>query len=175
MPDQLTMTKVAGATLDLRLNWASLLDGDTISSASWSASGVTDGASSNTTTTTTLRISGGAAGTTATATCTVNTAGGLVYVRTVTIAVVALIVAREVVKGPGETITIPAPTWADLGSDTISAYAWTVPSGLSGSSTSASIAISGGTAGQDYDLVCQITTTSGQIDQRVIKVQVRAR
>ena len=175
MPDALTMTKVAAATLDIRIDWTLLLAGDTIASVSWSVSGVTAGAASNTTTTTTQRISAGSAGTAATAECTVTTAAGYVYVRTVEIDVVASIVACEIDKAPGETISVPAPTWSDRGTDTISAYAWTVPSGLSGSSTASTIALSSGTTGQDYALVCQITTTAGQIDQRVHRINVRRR
>ena len=66
MPDALTMTKVVGATLDVRFDWSALLGSDTIASVAWSVSGVTAGATSNTTTTATQRISGGSAGTAAT-------------------------------------------------------------------------------------------------------------
>jgi hypothetical protein len=53
-----------------------------------------------------------------------------------------------------------------------------VPSGItqystSNTTTTATIWLSGGTAGQDYEIVCQITTAGGRIDQRTVKIQVR--
>ena len=177
MPDALTMTKVAAATLDIRIDWTLLLAGDTIASVSWSVSGVTAGAASNTTTTTTQRISAGSAGTAATAECTVTTAAGYVYVRTVEIDVVASIVACEIDKAPGETISVPAPTWSDLNGDTIASYSWAAAASLTivSGGSAATVVISGGTVGQDYALTCTITTTAGQIDVRVIRVKVRRR
>ena len=175
MPDALTMTKVVGATLDVRFDWSALLGSDTIASVAWSVSGVTAGATSNTTTTATQRISGGSAGTTATVECTITTAASYVYVRTVAITVVTAIVAREIVKAPGETIAVPAPTWSDLGSDTAASYSWAAATGLTIASggSSATVVISGGTAGMDYALTCTMTTTAGQIDARVVTIQVR--
>ena len=175
MPDALTMTKVAGATLDVRFDWSALLGNDTIAGVAWAVSGVTAGTTSNTTTTATQRISGGSAGTAATVKCTITTAAGYVYARTVTITVVTAIVAREIVKAPGETIAVPAPTWSDLGSDTAASYSWAAATGLTIASggSSATVVISGGTAGMDYALTCTMTTTAGQIASRVDTVQVR--
>ena len=124
MPDALTMTKVAGATLDVRFDWSALLGNDTIAGVAWAVSGVTAGTTSNTTTTATQRISGGSAGTTATVECTITTAASYVYVRTVAIDVVASIDACEIIKASGETISVPAPTWSDLNGDTIASYSW---------------------------------------------------
>lgn len=175
MPDAFAITKVAGATLDLQFDWADYLGNDTIDSVAWSVSGVTAGATSDTDTTATQRISGGSAGTAATVKCTITTAAGYVYARTVTITVVTAIVAREIVKAPGETIAVPAPTWSDLGSDTAASYSWAAATGLTIASggSSATVVISGGTAGMDYALTCTMTTTAGQIDARVDTVQVR--
>ena len=177
MPDALTMTKVVGATLDLRFDWSALLGSDTIASVAWSVSGVTAGATSNTTTTATQRISGGSAGTTATVECTITTAASYVYVRTVAIDVVASIDACEIIKASGETISVPAPTWSDLNGDTIASYSWAAAASLTivSGGSAATVVISGGTVGQDYALTCTITTTAGQIDVRVIRVKVRRR
>lgn len=68
--------------------------------------------------------------------------------------------------------------WTDyLGSDTISSSAWAVPSGITGSggsstSTTASIRISGGTAGLVYPFTNTITMASGQIDQEPLVITV---
>lgn len=174
--ERITTTKIVGATLDYRLDWSAYLGADMISSVAWTVSGATAGAASNTTTTATQRISGGSAGTTATARCAITTAAGVVDARTINIDIVASLVAREVLKSPAATIPIPAPTWTDLGSDPISTYAWSAASGLTIASggSSATVVVSGGTAGQDYDLTCTVTTSAGQVDARVIRVQVRA-
>lgn len=68
-----------------------------------------------------------------------------------------------------------------LGSDTITGTpTWTVPSGLtlssqSNTTTAATAWISGGTADNDYDVECKITTTGGRTDERTIRLQVRER
>jgi len=69
--------------------------------------------------------------------------------------------------------------WADfLDGDTISAVAWTVPAGLttyssSNSATAATVWLSGGTAGNDYLVTCQVTTAGGRIDQRSFTILCR--
>jgi hypothetical protein len=169
--------KVQSAVLDWRLNWATWLGTDTISSASWTVTGATKDSESTTTTTSTVRVSGGSAGTPATAKCTIITTAGLTDVRSIELDIVASLEATIVQKAPGATLAVPAPTWSDLGSDTISSYAWGVSSGLtiaSGGST-ATVKISGGTAGVDYTLTCAIITSGAQQDSRVITVQVRDR
>jgi hypothetical protein len=65
--------------------------------------------------------------------------------------------------------------------DTISAATWTVPAGLTKgieghTTTTAWVQLSGGTAGQEYLLVCQVTTTpGGWVDERTVVVEVRKR
>lgn len=174
--ERINTTKIVGATLDYKLDWSAYLGSDTISSVAWSVTGATAGAASNTTTTATQRISGGSAGTPATARCTITTAAGIIDARIINIDIVSSIPAREIIKHPSATIPIPAPTWTDLGSDPISSYSWSASAGLTIASggSSATVVISGGTAGADYDLTCTITTSAGQIDARVIRVQVRA-
>ena len=66
-------------------------------------------------------------------------------------------------------------TW--LGSDTISTSTWSVPTGITQASatnttTTATIWLSGGTAGQVYSLVNTIVTAGGRTDQRTIQVRV---
>jgi len=69
------------------------------------------------------------------------------------------IVAREIVKAPGETISVPAPTWSDLNGDTAASYSWAAATGLTIASggPSATVGNSGGTAGMDYALTCTMT------------------
>ena len=69
--------------------------------------------------------------------------------------------------------------WSDwLGTDTIAASTWTVPSGITKDSdtnttTTATFWLSGGTAGENYKLVNHIVTVGGREDDRTITVQVR--
>lgn len=86
---------------------------------------------------------------------------------------------RPFTKTPGESLDY-ALLWADwLYTDTIAAAAWDVPAGLTGSAetnttTTTTITLSGGTAGADYVVTCQITTSAGRIAERSITVAVRA-
>jgi len=69
--------------------------------------------------------------------------------------------------------------WSDwLGSDTITASAWTVPTGITNFSTSnttttSTIWLTGGTHQTDYLITNQITTAGGRIKQRSFKIMVR--
>lgn len=67
-------------------------------------------------------------------------------------------------------------------SETIATATWTVPAGLTKDSDGldaaavvASAVLSGGTDGQDYLVGCRITTSSGYVDERTGRVQVRQR
>lgn len=67
--------------------------------------------------------------------------------------------------------------WSDwLGAtDTIASATWTVPDGLTEDSstettTTATIWLSGGTAGASYALVCRVVTTEGRTDDRTITI-----
>jgi len=82
------------------------------------------------------------------------------------------------VKDPSARKDYTVDWSAFLDGDTISAVAWTVPLGLtnyatSATTTTATIWLSGGIANLDYEVVCQVTTAGGLIDQRTIKIQVR--
>jgi len=168
--------KVQAATLDYVFDWAAYLGSDTISGVAWTVSGVTAGATSNTTTTATQRVSGGTVGTAASVKCHITTAAGYEYEQTLALTIVTSIEAGSAIqKAPGGVIPVPAPTWSDLGSDTVASYSWSVAAGLtiaSGGSAS-TVVISGGTTPNDYALTCTITTTAGQVDARVRLIQVR--
>jgi hypothetical protein len=65
-----------------------------------------------------------------------------------------------------------------LGSETIATSSWTFPSGItneddSNTTTTTLVQVSGGTEGDDYELVNHIVTSGGQEDERSILIQVR--
>jgi hypothetical protein len=69
--------------------------------------------------------------------------------------------------------------WLATG-QTISSSTWTVPSGITKDSdtndtTTTTITLSGGTAGNDYDLINHITTNDSKEDDRTIRIQCRER
>jgi len=70
----------------------------------------------------------------------------------------------------------PGP-WLRTG-ETITAVAFTVASGITEAShtndaDTATIWLSGGTAGVDYDVACKVTTNQGRTDERTLTVRVR--
>lgn len=72
----------------------------------------------------------------------------------------------------------PGP-WLQAG-ETISSVTFTVATGItkdsqSNTSTTATAWLSGGTAGEDYEVACKITTSQGRIDERTLTVRVRDR
>lgn len=74
------------------------------------------------------------------------------------------------------TYTIDWEKW--LGADTVSTSTWTVPSGItkdsdSATTTVATVKLSGGTLGADYDVVNRIVTAGGLQDERTLRIQVR--
>lgn len=75
---QWTTYKDSDSVLSYTIDWSRVLGTDTISSVTWTVSGVTNSASSNTTTTTTIKISGSGGY----AKATVVTAGGNTHIRT---------------------------------------------------------------------------------------------
>lgn len=63
---------------------------------------------------------------------------------------------------------------------TIASAAWVVPSGLtngggSNTTTTATVRLSGGTVGTVYMVVCRITMSDGEVDDRSIYLDVRER
>jgi hypothetical protein len=78
--------KTSTEVLDYQINWSDWLDGDTISTASWTVSaGLTEGTNSNTTTTSTVWLSGGVDGHSYLATNTIVTASSRTGVRSLNI------------------------------------------------------------------------------------------
>lgn len=66
-------------------------------------------------------------------------------------------------------------TW--LGSDTIATSTWTVPTGItkaseSNTTTTATVWISGGTAGTSYEIVNRIVTAGGRTEDRTLTIMV---
>lgn len=74
-----------------------------------------------------------------------------------------------------------AVDWTDwLGADTISTSTWTVSTGIAqvttaNTTTTATIWVSGGTAGRSYTLTNKIVTAGGRTDERSITVVVENR
>lgn len=71
--------------------------------------------------------------------------------------------------------------WLESG-ETISTYTITAETGITVDSdsktdtdTSVTVWLSGGTAGADYEVACEIVTSSSRTDERTIKIQVRER
>lgn len=80
-------------------------------------------------------------------------------------------------KDPNAVLDYQINWAAWLGTDTISTSAWTVPSGItqtsaSNTTTTATIWLSGGTAGAQYDLVNRIVTAGGRTDDRTITISM---
>ncbi len=64
--------------------------------------------------------------------------------------------------------------------ETISSVVWTVDTGITKDSvsktdTTATIWLSGGTAGENYDIACKIVTNQSRTDERTFTVQVEQR
>lgn len=83
------------------------------------------------------------------------------------------------IKDPQSTLdyTVDWTSWMAAG-DAISSVVWTVPSGItqasvSATDTTATIWLSGGTVGQSYNVQCKITTSGGRTDERTITIIVR--
>jgi hypothetical protein len=94
-------------------------------------------------------------------------------------------VPREMTKDPNAKLpfSVDWTAWLAAEQDTAESAAWTVPAGLtqevspapslSGGKTT--VWLSGGTADQNYDVTCRLTTTGGRVDERTITIQVRQR
>jgi len=81
------------------------------------------------------------------------------------------------VKDPSAVLDyrIDWSTW--LGADTISIVTWVVPTGITkaaaaNDASSATIWLSGGTAGTTYEVTCRIVTAGGRTDDRTIGITV---
>lgn len=84
------------------------------------------------------------------------------------------------VKDPASVLDYVWDWTSWLGDDTILSSTWTVPAGLTktsqvNTSTTATVWLSGGTAGQSYAVTNRITTTQGRTDERTMQIVVRDR
>lgn len=80
-------------------------------------------------------------------------------------------------KDPNEVLDYQIDWSARLGSDTISTSTWTVPSGItqttsSSTSTTTTIWLSGGTTGTKYTLTNEITTTGGRTMDESVRIRL---
>jgi hypothetical protein len=80
-------------------------------------------------------------------------------------------------KGPYDSLDYTLE-WSDwLGEDAIASVTWLAPDGITSSdpsntATSATIWLSGGTEGKDYDVTCRVTTTAGRVVDRTLRIRV---
>jgi hypothetical protein len=84
------------------------------------------------------------------------------------------------VKDPNAILDYSVDWTEWLVADTIASVVWTVPAGITQTAVAATtkiatIWLSGGTAGQSYDLICRIATAGGRTDDRTITITVRNR
>lgn len=75
--------------------------------------------------------------------------------------------------------TVDWSAWLEEQDDTIASSAWTIPSGLTSSSpgsteTTATIWLTGVTAGQVYTVINTITTAAGRVEPRAFRVVGKA-
>ena len=84
------------------------------------------------------------------------------------------------VKDPNAVLDYQLDWTPWLATDTITASVWTLPSGLtqqsaSNTTTTATIWLSGGTAGVKYPVTNRVTTAGGRVDDRTITISVKER
>lgn len=85
----MTVLKDPAAVLDYGINWATWLNGDTISTSTWTVpTGITQASESETTTVATIWLSGGTAGEDYLVTNKITTNGGRTDERTIRVSVV---------------------------------------------------------------------------------------
>lgn len=85
--------------------------------------------------------------------------------------------AAETVSDGSAVLTCRHPSSVTI--PEVSSVVWTVPTGLTNVSqridgTRAYITLSGGTDGADYDVLCRMTPTAGNIVEQTITIPVRA-
>ena len=83
-------------------------------------------------------------------------------------------------KDPDEVLDFEVDWTARLDGDTISVVTWTVPVGLTKTAQNladpiAIVWLSGGTAGQTYEIGCRVQTTGGRTYDETIILPVRQR
>jgi len=83
-------------------------------------------------------------------------------------------------KDPDELLDYMVDWLKPLAGDLITSSEWTLPTGVVGSqesftTTSATIWLSGGTAGKDYELINRITTAAGRIREQTCVLKCRTK
>jgi len=81
-------------------------------------------------------------------------------------------------KDPASVLDYQVNWAAWLGSDTIASSTWTLPTGITqndatNTTTTATIWLSGGTAGTSYEIVNRIVTAGGRTAERTLTIKVR--
>jgi len=87
-----------------------------------------------------------------------------------------------IIKDPAATLDYQRDwgPWLATVDDSIDTSTWTVPTGItktdeSNTTTTATVWLSGGTAGQSYSVTNRIVTAGGRTDERSIQIDVRER
>lgn len=88
--------------------------------------------------------------------------------------------ADTFIKDPDEVLDYVRDWSADLGADTIATSVWTVPDGLTKDSdtnttTTATIWLSGGTLGANYEVLNRITTAGGRTFDKTLRFRIRSK
>lgn len=83
-------------------------------------------------------------------------------------------------KDPNSVLDYAVDWSAWLGTDTIATATWTVPTGLtkasdSATTTVATVWLSGGTVGTEYSVNCRITTAGGRTEDQTLVFYIRER
>lgn len=89
-------------------------------------------------------------------------------------------ICEDFTKDPQETLDYAVDWTRWLLTDVIVGSTWTVPAGITMSSETetakvATIWLSGGTLGEDYVIVNQITTAAGRISERSMTISIRSK
>lgn len=84
------------------------------------------------------------------------------------------------VKDPSDVLDYAVDWTAWLAGDTITSVTWTIPAGLmqvteSHTATTATVWLSGGTAGAAYVAACRVTTAGGRTAERSITILCQER
>lgn len=88
--------------------------------------------------------------------------------------------AQRFIKDPDETLDYVFDWSSWIGSDTVSSYVIDEETGItldsdSNDTDSVTVWLSGGTAGESYDVACEVTTAAGRVSERTITIDVKER
>lgn len=88
--------------------------------------------------------------------------------------------SRWPIKDPDERLDYTIDWTARLDGDTIQSSVWVIPSGLSNyddsfTNISATVWLTGGIAGQEYEVTNRVTTAAGRIMDQTVRLPVRAK